>query len=193
VESSKPTRPGSFLAEFRQAFRNLSSLETGGPLRRLGALAAQNEDLANKLQERDASIHKHQETLERYESKLQEAKTVLSDKEQLEEHAMKQLELINRQAEELAALKDTLAERDAALATSQSENAALILKASTTKQHCILFDEPWIIEITHHKLKGALPADREGQMLLALQGASASRSLQESLSCAIRMRQDVLS
>lgn len=95
---------------------------------------------------------------------------MLSDKEQLEENAMKQLEVINRQADELANIKESLADRDAALATSQSENAALQLKASTTKQHCIFFDEPWIVETTYHKLRGTVPSDREGHYLLALQG-----------------------
>jgi TolA-binding protein len=137
---------------------------------RLGALAAQNESLNTTISERDASIRQQQDTLEKYESKLQEAKTVLSDKQQLEESAMKQLEVINRQADELASLKEALAERDAALAASQSENAVLQLKASTTKQHCIFFDEPWIVENTHHKLRGTVPSDREGHYLVALQG-----------------------
>lgn len=137
---------------------------------RLGALAAQNDSLSTTLAEREANICLQQDTLEKYESKLQEAKTVLSDKEQLEENAMKQLEVINRQADELANLKESLAERDAALAASQSENAALQLKASTTKQHCIFFDEPWIVETTYHKLRGTVPSDREGHYLLALQG-----------------------
>ena len=136
----------------------------------LGALAAQNDTLSTTLAERDVSIRQQQDTMEKYESKLQEAKTVLSDKEQLEENAMKQLEVINRQAEELASLKESLAERDAALAASQNENAALQLKASTTKQHCIFFDEPWIVETTYHKLRGTVPSDREGHYLLALQG-----------------------
>lgn len=106
---------------------------------------------------------------------------MLSDKEQLEENAMKQLEVINRQAEELANLKEALAERDAALSASQSDNATLQLKASATKQHYIFFDEPWIVETTYHKLRGAVPCDREGHCLLALQGLPQSRKKRNTL------------
>lgn len=67
-------------------------------------------------------------------------------------------------------MKEALAEKDAALSASQSDNAALQLKASTTKQHCIFFDEPWIVETTYHRLSGTVPSDREGHYFLALQG-----------------------
>jgi DNA repair exonuclease SbcCD ATPase subunit len=136
----------------------------------MGALIAQNESLTATLQDRESTIAKQDETLKRYEAKLADAKTVLSDKEQLESQIVKQMDMINKQTEALATVKDLLSDRDAALATCQYENGELQLRASTTKQHCIIFDGPWILETTHHRLKGSLPQDREGQTLQALQG-----------------------
>jgi hypothetical protein len=81
------------------------------------------------------------------------------------------VQVITRQTEELTALKALLAEKEAALAASLTENTDLVLRASIGKAHRIMFDDPWIVETTHHRCKGeALPLDREGQTLLALPG-----------------------
>lgn len=81
------------------------------------------------------------------------------------------MDTINRQTEELARLRDALAERESTLAVAQADNSELQLRASTTKNHCIMFGDAWIIETTHHRLKGPLPLDREGASLLAVPGA----------------------
>ena len=69
-----------------------------------------------------------------------------------------------------ADLKEILAERDATLVSLRYDNSEFQLKASLTKDLRILFDEPWIVEMTHHRLKGELPVDREGHILIALPG-----------------------
>lgn len=84
--------------------------------------------------------------------------------------AIKQMDTINRQTDELARLRDALAERETAIAVAQADNSELQLRASTTKQHCIMFSDAWIVETTHHRLKGSLPLDREGASLVAVPG-----------------------
>ena len=88
--------------------------------------------------------------------------------------AVRQMDAINRQTDELARLRDALSDREAALAVAQADNAELQLRASTSKQHCIMFADAWIIETTHHRLKGTLPLDREGASLLALPGEASA-------------------
>jgi hypothetical protein len=116
------------------------------------------------------------------------------DKERLEDQVVKQMEVINRQTEELTNLKDVLADKEAALTSSQVENLELLLKSSISKSHRIMFDDPWIVETTHHRCKGEVPSDREGQMLLALPGASADRPLdaEEDGLCAVSAAEDSL-
>lgn len=80
------------------------------------------------------------------------------------------MDTINRQTDELARLRDALAERETTLGVAQAENSELQLRASTTKHHCIIFGDAWIIETTHHRLKGTLPLDREGASLVAIPG-----------------------
>lgn len=68
-------------------------------------------------------------------------------------------------------MTELLSERDASLAASQAENVDLVLKASISKAHRIMFDDPWIVETQHFRCKGPAPQDREGALLLALPGA----------------------
>lgn len=86
--------------------------------------------------------------------------------------AVRQMDTINRQTDELARLRDALTEREFSLAVAQADNSELQLRASTTKHHCIMFGDAWIVETTHHRLKGSLPLDREGAALLALPGVT---------------------
>jgi hypothetical protein len=44
----------------------------------------------------------------------------------------------------------------------------LSLKASGTTELKILFDEPWLVQISHARLKGDMPLDREWNSLSAL-------------------------
>ena len=78
--------------------------------------------------------------------------------------------MITRQAGELTHLKELLVERESSLAASQTESVDLALKASISKAHRIMFDDPWIVQTEHLRCKGAAPQDREGALLLALPG-----------------------
>lgn len=52
---------------------------------RLGSLVAQNESLSSTLEQRDSAFAKQSETLKRYEARLADVDTLVSDKEALEE------------------------------------------------------------------------------------------------------------
>ena len=65
------------------------------------------------------------------------------------------MQVLVRQGEELKALQAQLAERDAALTTALTENVDLTLKASISKAHRIVFDDPWIVETQHFRCRGA--------------------------------------
>ena len=139
---------------------------------RLGTLVAQHDELLSTLQERDITIGTQATSLAAADAKLLDAKTVMVDKERLEEQVVQQMDLINKQADELAVLQSTLQEREAQLSVSQVENGELQLKASISKAHRIMFDEAWIVETTHHRCRGTAPTDRDGQLLVALPGAT---------------------
>ena len=141
---------------------------------RLGALVAQNEALTATVAERDATVAALSATVAEYGERLTDAASVLEDKERLEAQVIKQIELINRQTGELENVKGVLAEREAALAAATERGVELAMRASVTKEHRIIFDDPWIVETTHHRCKGDAPLDREGQLLLSLPGARRS-------------------
>lgn len=44
----------------------------------------------------------------------------------------------------------------------------LTLKSSATTELKILFDEPWLVQFSHARLKGDVPVDREWSTLSAL-------------------------
>jgi hypothetical protein len=138
---------------------------------RLGTLVAQNEALTSTLAERDATIATLTTSIKAYGEKLADAKSVLEDKERLEEQVVQQMEIIKRQTEELMHLKGLHEEQVAALAEATEKNLELQMRASITKEHRIMFDDPWIVETSRYRCKGDLPVDREGQMLLSLPGA----------------------
>lgn len=54
-------------------------------LYRLGSLVAQNEGLTATLEQREAAFAKQAETVKRYEVRLADVDTLVSDKEALEE------------------------------------------------------------------------------------------------------------
>jgi DNA repair exonuclease SbcCD ATPase subunit len=137
---------------------------------RLGNLVAQNEALTAALAERDATIASLTASIKAYGEKLADAKSVLEDKERLEEQVVQQMEMIRRQTEELVHVKGLLEEQGAALSSSNERNLELQMRASISKEHRIMFDDPWIVETSRHRCKGDLPIDREGQMLLSLPG-----------------------
>jgi hypothetical protein len=48
----------------------------------------------------------------------------------------------------------------------------LTLKSSASTELKILFDEPWLVQVSHSRLKGDVPMDREWNTLSALSGVS---------------------
>ena len=61
--------------------------------RKLGVLIAQNDALAAAQKERDATIAKHTAALAAADEKLEDARTVMVDKERLEEQVVSQMEV----------------------------------------------------------------------------------------------------
>jgi len=100
--------------------------------------------------------------------RLDDASALLRDKETLEDAVRKQHDLIEKQSDELKALKRQMEERDAALEKANGQIEELTLKSSATTELKILFEEPWLIQISHARLKGDVPLDRDWSSLSAL-------------------------
>ncbi len=90
------------------------------------------------------------------------------DKENLEAAVRKQHDLIEKQSEELKALKRQMEERDGELSKARSTIEELVLKSNAATELKILFEEPWLVQTTHARLKGDVPLDREWNTLCAL-------------------------
>jgi hypothetical protein len=72
-------------------------------------------------------------------------------------------ELICRQ---LSSLEAHWCQRQPCLCRNQIEE--LTLKASAATELKILFEEPWLVQTSHARLKGDVPLDREWNSLCAL-------------------------
>lgn len=103
-------------------------------------------------------------------SRLSDASQMLTDKEILEDAVRKQHDLIEKQSEELKNLKKQIDEKDTTIGNNRNQIEELTLKASGETELKILFDEPWLVQTSHCRLKGELPNDREDNTLSALSG-----------------------
>jgi DNA repair exonuclease SbcCD ATPase subunit len=154
---------------------------------RLAALVTQNEALTAQVKERDGSIAALKSRINALDARLSDAATVLSDKERLEEQVIRQMDVVNKQASELENLREVLSARDTQLDTAQADIAELELKASRTKEHEIMFGEAWIVETSHHRLRGVQPQAREGQLFIAMHGVPCSaQHMHESIGIPFR-------
>ncbi|GLC41598.1 hypothetical protein PLESTF_000274300 [Pleodorina starrii] len=100
--------------------------------------------------------------------KLDEAAQMLQDKENLEEAVRRQHDLIEKQTEELRSLKKQLEERDGQLERANATIEELTLKSGGATDLRILFDEPWLVQVSYARLKGDIPLDREMGSIAAL-------------------------
>lgn len=90
------------------------------------------------------------------------------DKENLEDAVRKQHDLIEKQSEELKSLRRQMEERDSELNKARGSIEELTLKSSAATELKILFEEPWLVQTSHARLKGDVPVDREWNSLCAL-------------------------
>lgn len=125
----------------------------------------------------DADIAKYLEEIGRLSehnrsnsSKLDEASRLLKERDTLEEAVRKQHDLIEKQSDELKSLKRQLEERDNTIEKAKASIEELTLKSNASTELKILFDEPWLVQVSHARLKGILdiPIDREWTTLSAL-------------------------
>lgn len=92
----------------------------------------------------------------------------LQDKDNLEDAVRKQHDLIEKQSEELKSLRKQMEERDSELGKAKGLIEELTLKSSAATELKILFEEPWLVQTSHARLKGEVPVDREWNSLCAL-------------------------
>lgn len=147
--------------QIRQSEQRVASLQQ--QVDRLQAEIAKNVEEINRLKSDTAT----------QSSKLTEVEEMLADKDNLESSVKKQHDLLERQAQELKIAKVQLAEKDGALNKAKDQIEELTLKASGTTALKVLFDEPWLVQKSHYRLKGSIPSDREGQTLSCLAGGKA--------------------
>uniref|UniRef100_A0A7S0Y9W2 Uncharacterized protein n=1 Tax=Polytomella parva TaxID=51329 RepID=A0A7S0Y9W2_9CHLO len=100
--------------------------------------------------------------------KLSDAAQMLKDKENLEDAVRKQHDLIEKQCEELKHFKIQIEDKDTKLQKAAFQIEELSLKSSATTDLRILFDDPWLILVSHARLKADIPMDREYNSLIAL-------------------------
>ncbi|KAG2490886.1 hypothetical protein HYH03_010803 [Edaphochlamys debaryana] len=129
----------------------------------------------NKLKGLQSHVEKLEGDIQRYQDeikglkdsngqqavKLDEAAQMLADKENLEEAVRRQHDLIEKQTEELRNIKKHLEERDTELSKANLAIEELTLKSAGATDLRILFDEPWLVQVSYARLKGDIPLDRE--------------------------------
>ncbi|KXZ54835.1 hypothetical protein GPECTOR_4g907 [Gonium pectorale] len=132
-------------------------------------LTSAADDYADILEHRQEQIKAEENKLKGLQAiKLDEAAQMLADKENLEEAVRRQHDLIEKQTEELRSLKKQLEERDGQLEKANSHIEELTLKSAGATDLRILFDEPWLVQVSYSRLKGDIPLDREFGSMAAL-------------------------
>lgn len=126
------------------------------------------ERLEGEIQRQTDEIRSLKEVNGQQASKLNDAAAVIKDKEKLEDAVRKQHDLIEKQSEELKNLKNQIEEKDNVLDQAKNQIEELTLKSCATTELKILFDEPWLVQISHARLKGDVPMDREWNSLSTL-------------------------
>lgn len=137
---------------------------------KLRAVSQNVEKLEQEIAKNLDEINRLKELNGQQASRLYDASQMLTDKEVLEDAVRKQHDLIEKQSDELKNLKKLIDEKDGMIANNKSQIEELMLKASGETELKILFDEPWLVQTSHCRLKGELPADREDNTLCSLSG-----------------------
>ncbi|GAX74227.1 hypothetical protein CEUSTIGMA_g1676.t1 [Chlamydomonas eustigma] len=133
--------------------------------------------MQQQIERMEADINKYLEEIAKLteqnrinNARLDESASLLRDRDTLEDAVRKQHDLIEKQSEELKALKRQLEERDSSLEKANVQIEELTLKSTASTEMKILFDEPWLVQLSHSRLKGEIPIDREWNTLSALSG-----------------------
>uniref|UniRef100_A0A7S3QQQ5 Fibronectin type-III domain-containing protein n=2 Tax=Dunaliella tertiolecta TaxID=3047 RepID=A0A7S3QQQ5_DUNTE len=137
---------------------------------KLRSMQAQVEKLDSELKQATEEVKNLKESNAAQAAKLEDASALLQDKENLEDAVRKQHDLIEKQSEELKYLRNKLEEQDKELNTARGQLEELTLKSSATTELKILFEEPWILQTSHARLRGDVPLDREAGSLCVLAG-----------------------
>ena len=103
--------------------------------------------------------------------KLRECADLLSDKEQLEEAVRQQHKLIDKQKDELQGIKKEMGKKESQFLDACAHIKELELETNDRSELKILFDEVWLVESKHRKVKGDVPVDRDGSTLNCVGGA----------------------
>jgi hypothetical protein len=102
--------------------------------------------------------------------RLEDAASLLADKDKLEETVRKQHDLIEQRGQEIKLAHAQLDAKDAALEKAKAQVQELTLKSQATTQLKVMFNDPWLLQATHVKLKGTIPYDREFNILACSAG-----------------------
>ncbi|KAG2424386.1 hypothetical protein HXX76_014595 [Chlamydomonas incerta] len=135
---------------------------------KLRGLQANVEKLELDIGRAEEEIRQLKEANGQQAVKLDEAAQMLHDKENLEEAVRRQHDLIEKQTEELRNIKKQLEERDGQLDRANTSIEELSLKSAGATDLRILFDEPWLVQVSYARLKGDIPMDREWGAVAAL-------------------------
>ncbi|WIA13348.1 hypothetical protein OEZ85_006930 [Tetradesmus obliquus] len=137
---------------------------------RAGTLQQQLDKLQAEIAQKTEEIAKLKEVNASQAERLEDAASMVSDKERLEDTVKKQHDLIEQRGAEIKVSKAQIDSKDAALEKARSQIEELSLRCQATTQLRVLFGEVWLVQTTHVKLKGSVPHDREYNVLAATAG-----------------------
>eukprot|EP00775_Hariotina_reticulata_P013491 gene13491-13616_t len=137
---------------------------------RASALQQQVERLQADLNQQAEDISRLREANSNQSVRLEDAASLLADKDKLEETVRKQHDLIEQRGHEIKLAHAQLDAKDAALEKAKAQVQELGLKSQATTQLKVMFNNPWLLQTTHVKLKGNVPYDREFNILACSAG-----------------------
>jgi hypothetical protein len=98
-------------------------------------------------------------------ARLEDASSLLTDRDRLEEVVRKQHALIEQRRLEVKTLTAKLDSKEAALHKARTEVEELGLRCQATTQLRVLFGEPFLLQTSYVRLKGTVPFDRCGRLM----------------------------
>ncbi|KIZ00941.1 hypothetical protein MNEG_7019 [Monoraphidium neglectum] len=145
---------------------------------RCGELAGQLERVRADLGQCNDDIGKLKGDNSMLQSRVEDAASMLTDRDTLEQTVKRQHGAIEKLDRELKVARGQVDAKNEAIAKAEcaadfgggSQIEELTLKCAGTTQLKLLFNEPWLLQTSHMRLRGDVPADREGNTLTPLPG-----------------------
>ncbi|KAI8462642.1 MAG: hypothetical protein J3K34DRAFT_499216 [Monoraphidium minutum] len=134
--------------------------ELAGQLERARAELAQTSDEVSRLKGDNSAL----------QGRVADAASLLDDKDGLESAVKRQHAAIEKLDRELKLARGQVEAKSEAVARAEAHIEELTLKCAGSTQLRLLFNEPWLLQTSHVRLRGDVPCDREFNSLTPLAG-----------------------